>query len=370
MTEIVPITMPKLGLTVEEGTVVQWHKAEGALVQEGEELFDVETSKITTACESPARGYLRRRLAREGDVLPIGALVAVLAETSVPESSIESFVAGFATIASGAEQAEAAPVPQTMTLARGALRYLEIGTGDGVPVLLLHGFGGDLENWLFVQPKLATRRRTIALDLPGHGGSTKNVGNGTFRELAGAVLDFLDGVGLETVHLVGHSMGGAVCLETVALRPQRIRSVTLISPAGLGPEIAMGYIEGYLAATRPKQLRPVLEMLFADPTLVGRDMIDGVLKNKRLDGATEALLAIAAAAFRDGRQMRTYGDLLDAAPVPVQVVWGEEDRIIPSAQSDQLPAGVPLRRIEGAGHMAHLERPDLVVETIERIISA
>src|SRR5207248_8010315 len=99
------------------------------------------------------------------------------------------------------------------------LRYLELGEGDSVSVLLVHGFGADLNTWMFTQPALADGRRVVALDLPGHGGSAKEVGPGDAEQLTEAVSGAADALGLERVHLVGHSMGGAIAVLLALQRP-------------------------------------------------------------------------------------------------------------------------------------------------------
>ena len=102
--------------------------------------------------------------------------------------------------------------------------------------------------------------------------------------LARAVVDFLDAKDIAKAHLVGHSLGGAVALALALDQAPRVASATLICSAGLGPEINMAYIDGFMQAKRRKQLQPVLEMLVADPAMVSREMIEDVLKFKRLDG--------------------------------------------------------------------------------------
>ena len=95
MARIAEVTMPKLGMTMTEGKVAEWHVKAGDTVAEGDEILDIETEKITNACESPAAGVFRRRVAHEGDTVPVGALIGVIADSDTPESEIDTFIAAF-----------------------------------------------------------------------------------------------------------------------------------------------------------------------------------------------------------------------------------------------------------------------------------
>src|SRR5205814_969259 len=103
----------------------------------------------------------------------------------------------------------------------------------GVPILFLHGFGADLNAWMFNQPVLAEKHATYALDLPGHGGSGKAVGAGDAGVLTAAVTDFMAAAAIARAHLIGHSLGGALALRVAQAHPDRVASLTLIAPAGL-----------------------------------------------------------------------------------------------------------------------------------------
>src|SRR5271166_3374560 len=199
---VTAITMPKWGLTMTEGMVVGWLKQQGQRFAEGEEILEIETPKITNVVEAPSGGTLRRIVAPAGTTLPVGALLAVVAAAEVPEAEIDAFVAGFAVFEpSAGQEAEAEGVkPRDIEVGGRRLRYLDLGEGGGVPVLLVHGFGADLNTWMFTQPALAAGRRVVALDLPGHGGSAKEVGAGDAESLTDAVEGALGVLGVERVH--------------------------------------------------------------------------------------------------------------------------------------------------------------------------
>jgi pyruvate dehydrogenase E2 component (dihydrolipoamide acetyltransferase) len=222
-------------------------------------------------------------------------------------------------------------------------------------VVLIHGFGGDLDTWLFNSDALAADRTVYALDLPGHGGSTKEVGAGDLAVLVGALRAFLDSQGLERGHLVGHSLGGLVAATLALEQPERALSLTLVDGAGLGPEIDREYIEGFIAAESRREVKPVLQRLFADEGLVTRQMVNDVLKYKRLDGVQEALRTMAGSFFPDGRQRHLVGGELSSLSVPLMVVWGEEDRIIPVAHAKAVPDSAQVETLPRKGHSPHME---------------
>jgi pyruvate dehydrogenase E2 component (dihydrolipoamide acetyltransferase) len=358
MSPIKPITMPKWGLAMEEGVLSRWAVDEGATISAGQEIMDIETTKIANVFESPVTGTLRRKIVAEGDTVPVGALLGVVAEPGVPDAEVEKFVAAFLENFKPAERAGEAAAPQFMDVNGKRIRYLAAGPADSAntPLLLIHGFGADLTTWMFNQGDLAADRQAYAIDLPGHGGSTKDVGDGSVKTLAAAALDFMDAAGIARAHLVGHSLGGAVAIEVALHAPTRVTEFTLVAPAGLGREISQEFIEGFIGESRARKLRPVLEMLVADPKMVTGDMMEEVLKFKRIDGAIPALRAIADANFKSNTQRISLRERLAEIHVPIHIIWGQLDRILPVAHADGLPGNVKVTRISGAGHIPHMEK--------------
>jgi pyruvate dehydrogenase E2 component (dihydrolipoyllysine-residue acetyltransferase) len=355
---IVKLAMPKWGLSMRQGKVTDWLVAEGEEVRQGEELFEVETEKIDGAVESPVAGVLRRRVAEVGAVVPVGGLVGVLADPSIPDADVDAFIAEFqASFVPEEAEAEAETPTRTVEVGGRRLRYLERAPEQpaGDPVVLLHGFGGDLNNWLFNTDKLAERRRVVALDLPGHGESAKDVGVGDLDAFAEVLGGFLDAVGTGRAHLVGHSMGGAVALAYALAHPDRVASLILVAAAGLGEDINPDYIDGFVAAERRRELKGVLELLFADQSHVSRTLVDDVLRYKRLDGVDAALRTVAAAMYPSGRQARVLAGELEQLTIPLLVVWGEQDRVLPAAHADAARARGRVEVLAGAGHSPHME---------------
>ena len=203
----------QMGLAMQEGMVAKWLVEAGAEIKAGDEILDIETSKIANVFESPVAGPLRRIVVGEGETVPVGALLGVVADTRSRRRSrrVRRQVSG-GVRRPRREAGAAAPEPETIEAGGRRIRYLALGEGDGEPIVFIHGFGGDLNNWQF-NPGSARRRPSHLCDRParprrleqGAGAGHVHVG-----ALAGAVVDFLDAKGIAKAHLVGHSLGGAI----------------------------------------------------------------------------------------------------------------------------------------------------------------
>lgn len=360
------ITVPKWGLTMEEGKVVTWLVDEGEAIALGDEVLELETSKIANVVEAQNAGTLRRIVAAPDEELPVGALLGVLAEVDVSDADIDEFVASF--------QENFVPEEISEDGASTEPNYADIGThriawnvsGDpestAIPVLFIHGFGGDSNSWLFNLAALSADRAAYVIDLPGHGKSSKAVGDGNLKALASAVCDFMDSTGITKAHLIGHSLGGAIALQIAQTDETRAASLTLIAPAGLTDAINEDFLSGFASASSRREMKAAMSYLFADKALVTRDLVDETLKSTRIDGAKEALQSIVTNCFEGGRQAVRFNDFLKVASVPTLVIVGQNDEIVPH------PEGVDVSIIKDAGHMPHMEAAGEVNELIHKHI--
>ncbi len=368
------ITMPKWGLSMESGKVTDWFVAEGDELTQGQDICEIDTDKIAGALESTWQGTVRALVVGTMVDVPVGGTIALVADADVPQSEIDqALAAAREQLASGDIADDSGPRLGTVDVHGTSIAYAVLepgGDAAGTPVVFVHGYGGDKDSWMFVQEPIAMdperARATYALDLPGHGASGKDVGAGTVESLAATVIGFLDALELSSVHLVGHSMGGAV-VTAVAGDPAtagRVASLTLVSPAGYGPAINAEYIRGFAAAQTRRELKPHLLQLFADESLVHRQLIDDLLRYKRLDGV-DAALATLSAHLVDGVDV-TAAQASFAGPTVV--VWGAQDRILPASNASSLDGTASVHLVDGAGHMAHMEKPHEVVAAIHEAV--
>lgn len=347
--------MPKWGLTMTHGTVTAWLVAEGDEISVGDEVCEVETDKATSAVEAQVGGTLRRRVAGEGEVVAVGGVLAVLALSEVSDDEIQAFIDSIPAPTPDAVADEAGqPHSQTLAGTWGELHMIVQGEGTEA-VVLLHGFGGDAQNWRFVMGELAHEREVIALDLPGHGASTKNVGDGSLDGFVTEVVSMLDALEIERAHVVGHSFGGLVAAHLAARHADRVISLALIAPAGLGEAVNTEFLDGFVAASSRREVKSVLRSLFAREDLVTRPLTEEVLRYKRLEGVPEALAAIRQANFADGAPAGAPD--LAGLDVPVLVIWGVHDQVISSDRVSGAALGVPVRLLATAGHSPHVEAP-------------
>ena len=238
------------------------------------------------------------------------------------------------------------------------VRYADRGFGDSV-VLLLHGFGGDLDNWMFNLDSLAEKHRVLALDLPGHGQSVKTNVDPSLSGMATFVRKFLDVLSVSSLHVVGHSMGGAIAMQLASDSPKTVKSLGLICSAGLGPDINSDYLRGFVEAQSQQELKLVLQQLFADESLVNLQLVNDLLNYKRMDGVEATLKALSETLISAGEQTFLTDNIV-ASGIPVLVIWGKQDRIIPVSHAQNYSAAggscVEVEIFDSAGHMVQMEK--------------
>jgi pyruvate dehydrogenase E2 component (dihydrolipoamide acetyltransferase) len=239
--------------------------------------------------------------------------------------------------------------------------------GTGAPIVLIHGFAADSPGWAPLERHLPARP-LIRIDLPGHGRSPRRRIAG-FADLSRMLVEAFDDATRDAgpVHLVGHSLGGALALALADIRGPRINSLTLIAPAGLGPQIDGETLAGLTRATRPESLAPWLRRLVADPARITDDFARAAMAPRRDPALRAAQAAMADALFPDGTQAFDLRAALERVTTPAQIIWGRQDAILPVAQAMQAPGDIALHLLTGTGHLPHTEDPDRVARLVLRL---
>ena len=241
--------------------------------------------------------------------------------------------------------------------------------GNGSPtVVLLHGFGGGIDDWYDIQPHLSRYGQVVAYDLPGHGGSLDHPAAGAASGMAKAISADLTDRGIGRVHLVGFSMGGAVSCLIGMREPERVASLTLLAPGGFGPDIAGSVLSRFATPPDGDALRKAMNDMAAPGYAFETKYVAALAALRRIEGQPAMLAKIADMIAKDNRQGEIPRASLATLAMPVTVVWGTADRILPYEQSADLPSGWDLVTVEGAGHMLPVEARGPVIRAIRSTV--
>lgn len=248
-----------------------------------------------------------------------------------------------------------------------ALRRLQ--SGYGTPVIFIHGFGADLSAWRPLVGRISLGLPMMALDLPGHGGSAALSVSG-FEDIIAAVGHALRDIS-DGVHLVGHSVGAAVAMALTARGDLDVRSLSLLSPAGLGPTVDGAFVDGFLAAQTEAALAAWMRRLVHDPAKLAPVLVRATLSAREDAGLVAAQRRVARAIFEGGTQLFSTTAPLHAFTGPCTVIVGREDTIVSATEiAAATPPQAALHRLPGVGHLPQIEAADLVVTLISRTIRA
>lgn len=261
--------------------------------------------------------------------------------------------------------------------------------GSGPALLLIHGVGDKSTSWEPVHAKLARRFTVIAPDLLGHGESEKPRADYSLAAFANGMRDLLAALDIDRVTVVGHSFGGGVAMQFAYQYPQLVERIVLVSSGGVAQEVSMALRlaampmgSEALAMLRMPGVLPAIRVFgramanVLGPTNLGHDVADVI---NLLEGFRDAR---ALSAF--ARTLRSVVDsrgqfvtMLDrsylAQPIPVQVIWGEDDFVIPVDHARIAHEAMPGSRLEifeNSGHMPFKDDPDRFVEVIERFVDS
>lgn len=242
--------------------------------------------------------------------------------------------------------------------------------GQGLPLVLFHGFTADSQSWAPLEKALGPQQSLIRIDLPGHGKSPRRRIAG-FAELARMVVEAFDEATREhdKVHLLGHSLGGAMALALADIRGRKLASLSLISPAGLGPEVDADALSGIVRANRAESLAPWLRRLTATPDGISDDYARAAMAPRKDPAMRAAQADMTAALFPDGVQAFDLRPALQRIEAPTQILWGRQDHILPYRHALAADGDFAIHLLKGAGHIPQIECPDRVARIVQRLIA-
>ncbi|MCW2801534.1 MAG: hypothetical protein JWQ70_3006 [Aeromicrobium sp.] len=259
-------------------------------------------------------------------------------------------------------------------------------TGSGPALLLLHGLGCDSSTWLSVMPQLSKHFTVIAPDLLGHGESDKPDADYSLGGYANGMRDLLTILGIDKVTVVGHSFGGGVAMQFAYQFPDRTERVVLVSTGGLGKEVTplIRFLTvpgsgSVLAALTFRPWRPLvagaMRSLSKLPISATRDLDEVARIYEALADPAErtAVQRVTSHVLNWKGQFVTMTDRSYLARLmPVLVIWGRQDMVIPSSHADLAPthAMSDVHVFDDSGHFPHKDHPDEFVRIVEEFIAA
>lgn len=341
-----------------DSPVAQQAQPATAMTSQADEANVADASKTSRLRATPAaRAYARKNGVDLGKVSGSGPKGRIQAD-DVAQWQGEQQASATESAATYTRSAEHAPInwqedqrPLSLTRRKGR--------GEGLPVLLIHGFAADAAGWAPLEKALGNAREIIRIELPSHGRSPR-LRIDSFREFTRMVVRAFDELSIEHLHLIGHSLGGAVAAAVADIRPRRIASLSLISPAGLGPEIDGPTLSGIARASRTDSLAPWLKRLGARPDAISHDFAQAAMMARMEPELRAAQLELADILFPDGTQSFDLSPAMERIEAPFKIVWGRQDRIIPWQHALRAGDAAGLHLLDKAGHIPHIERPEAV----------
>lgn len=272
---------------------------------------------------------------------------------------------------------EAIP-PERFVEVRGQAVHVE-QWGSGEPLVLLHGFGGSTYSWRRVGPELGRGYRVVAVDLNGFGWTQrpKEKEAYTLQGQSNLVLGVLDALGLERVHLAGHSYGGGLALWLAAHRPNRIASLILVdstlpsystsrrrSWAALRPAVSLLLRTVLL---RKAFIRRGLERSVYDRRMITDEWVNAYLVRLKVEGATYAYRGLTAPVQGPPPKVE-----LEGIRQPTLIVWGLQDALLASAYGSRAAEKIPRATFVGidrCGHLPMEERPEEFLAAVRAFLA-
>lgn len=235
---------------------------------------------------------------------------------------------------------------------------------DGETIVLVHGFGANKDSWTRLANELTDEFNVYAIDLPGHGESSKPLDLGySFKDQVAYLSDILSALGIEQTHIMGNSMGGAITALYAATYPSQIRSAVLFNPAGIfeyDSELVALVMDGDnpLIPTQAGDFERLLDFAMEKKPFAPWPVYD-IMEERAI--ANQDVNKVIFAAIRDSGFEPDFRQAITGIEAPVLVIWGMEDRVINYRNAEVFVQQIPNARkalLAGIGHAPMVEVPE------------
>ena len=217
--------------------------------------------------------------------------------------------------------------------------------------VFLHGFAADRLTWVGTTPAIPGID-AVTPDLPGHGNSIGDLGDGSLEDLASRLIA---GIKCDPpVWLIGHSLGGGLALKLAAEMPELFRGLVLLAPIGLGRRLGIVPLREYSNLRDEDEMRRFLEPLVAKKGVIAPMVVDNALRQLERDGARDALAKIADQLPTIDSELCALLPRVAECGLDITVIWGTEDNVA-SPDQERIEKLGTLVELPGIGHIAHVE---------------
>lgn len=245
---------------------------------------------------------------------------------------------------------------------------------NGDTIVMIHGFGANKDNWTRLAGHLTDDFNVYAIDLPGHGDSSKPLDIGyRLEDQAGYVAQILEALSVDDAHVMGNSMGGAITALYAANYPGKVKSAVLFDPAGIleyESELVDLVKEGDnpLIPKKPGDFERLMEFALEKEPFVPWPIM-GVMEERAI--ANREVNEVIFSAIRDAGFESDFRNAITQIQAPVLIIWGKEDRVINYRNGEVFAEAIPdarLELMEGIGHAPMVEAPSESAELFRTFI--
>jgi len=252
------------------------------------------------------------------------------------------------------------------------IRYLESGKGNDRHILFIHGLGSSADRWLGIPDALSANFHTVALDLPGFGKSDKpTTMDYTIENFRKTIVDFINTINDGKTSIVGHSLGGYIAAEVTIQNNSQVESLVLIDSSGMLKKptpLLEEYLKAAMNPTKDK-VRKVFEQMVADPARIPSKLVEGFISRINLPNAKYAFKSTLQ---NSANTQIGLGQLKLIENIPTLILWGAEDKVIPTEHSRLFKEAISnsqIKIIQDAGHAPFAEKPDQVCEILRNFLT-
>lgn len=265
----------------------------------------------------------------------------------------------------GWERSSAGLAESSISVGEMTIAYLSnVEPVDGDTIVLIHGFGANKDNWTRLARQLTNEFNVYAIDLPGHGDSSKELDLGyRFEDQVSHLSKILDALGIQRAHMMGNSMGGAITALYAATYPDQIRTAVLFDPAGIfeyDSELVSLVMDGDnpLIPSQEGDFERLVDFALEKKPFVPWPVYD-VMEEKAI--ANRDVNEVIFDAIRDTGYEADFRTTITDIKAPVLVIWGMEDRVINYQNANVFVERIPDARkvlLDGVGHAPMIEVPE------------